>query len=189
MKVHPYRFLKYCTTLLVLLLLVTNCERDTIMETTSTKEVDNALVFEALLETAKLKIKQYNAIASQTSKTTMARGTNAKAKPTFESKYGRPVFDKSIHLTNHVRNPILIIPLTGRSNSVINLLVGYKKEDLKTYRILTPNMGQGDVLYYNANSADACRDTGISKTFIGGLFKNFKKVIESTSLTLQFLTT
>ena len=33
MKVHPYRFLKYCTTLLVLMLLVTNCERDTHFET------------------------------------------------------------------------------------------------------------------------------------------------------------
>ena len=32
MKVHPYRFLKYCTTLLVLLLLVTNCEKDSIIE-------------------------------------------------------------------------------------------------------------------------------------------------------------
>lgn len=28
MKVHPYRFLKYCTALLVLLLLVMNCEHE-----------------------------------------------------------------------------------------------------------------------------------------------------------------
>ena len=33
MKVHPYRFLKYCTTLLVLLLLVTNCEQEHEIET------------------------------------------------------------------------------------------------------------------------------------------------------------
>ncbi len=33
MKVHPYRFLKYCTSLLVLLLLVTNCEQEHEVET------------------------------------------------------------------------------------------------------------------------------------------------------------
>ncbi|MDG2498966.1 MAG: hypothetical protein P8M66_05575 [Flavobacteriaceae bacterium] len=33
MKAHPYHFFKHCTTLLVLLLLVTDCERDIHSET------------------------------------------------------------------------------------------------------------------------------------------------------------
>lgn len=184
MKAHLHRFFKYCTTLLVFALLVTNCERDPIVETTSNNDTNNALVFEALLETAKQKVKQYNAAVSQTSKTTMARRTTAKAKQSFDATYGRPVFNKTFRLTNHVRKPILIIPLIGRDNKVINLFVGYEKEDTETYRILTPRMGRGNVLYYNSYSAYACQDTFFGRAFIGGLFNAFNTIVKSkTSVT------
>jgi len=184
MKAHLYRFFKHYATLLVFTLLVTNCERDAIVETTSNNDTNNTLVFEALLESAKQKVKQYNAAASQMSKTTMTRGTTVKAKQSFDSKYGRPVFNKTIRLTNHVRKPILIIPLTGRDNKVMNLLVGYEKEHIKTYKILTRRMGRGNVLYYNSNSAYACQDTFFGRAFIGGLFNAFDTIVKSkTSVT------
>tara|TARA_Y100000385_G_C13074522_1_gene630753 strand:+ start:747 stop:1274 length:528 start_codon:yes stop_codon:yes gene_type:complete len=104
MKAHLYRFFKHYATLLVFTLLVTNCERDPIVETTSNNDTNNALVFEALSETAKQKVKQYNVAVSQTSKTAMARATTAKAKQSFDAKYGRPVFNKTIRLTNHDKN-------------------------------------------------------------------------------------
>lgn len=184
MKAYLTRFFKHYATLLVFTLLVTNCERDPIVETTSNNDTNNALVFEALLETAKQKVKQYNVAVSQTSKTTMSRGTTAKAKQSFDAKYGRPVFNKTIRLTNHVRKPILIIPLTGRDNKVMNLLVGYEKEHIKTYKILTRRMGRGNVLYYNSNSAYACQDTFFGRAFIGGLFNAFNTIVKSkTSVT------
>ncbi len=181
MKAHLYRFFKHYATLLVFTLLVTNCERDPIVETTSNNDTNNALVFEALSETAKQKVKQYNVAVSQTSKTAMARATTAKAKQSFDAKYGRPVFNKTIRLTNHVRKPILIIPLIGRVNKVMNLLVGYEKEHIKTYKILTRRMGRGNVLYYNSNSAYACQDTFFGRAFIGGLFNAFDTIVKMST--------
>ena len=69
MKAYLTRFFKHYIVLFLMSLLVTNCERDLIVETTSNNDTNNALVFEALLETAKQKVKQYNAAVSQTSKT------------------------------------------------------------------------------------------------------------------------
>ena len=57
MKAHLHRFFKHYAALLVFAILVTNCERDAIVETTSNNDTNNALVFEALLETAKQKAK------------------------------------------------------------------------------------------------------------------------------------
>lgn len=64
MKVHPHRFLKYCTALLVLLLLVTNCEREEFDPLTEEK-IQNSPRSKITLESFKNRIKseQYDALS------------------------------------------------------------------------------------------------------------------------------
>ena len=71
MKVHPYRFLKYCTILLVLLLLVTNCERDTVFEKQEQSPFKNSIV-----TYNQLPINVLNVIGEVTPDSDMAKKSN-----------------------------------------------------------------------------------------------------------------
>ena len=64
MKVHTYRFLKYCTTLLALLLLVTNCEREE-FDPPNEEKIQNSPRSKITLESFKNRIKseQYDVLS------------------------------------------------------------------------------------------------------------------------------
>lgn len=137
------------------------------------KKKDNTLVFKNLLNKAKLDKEQYNIVKK--SSNIHGKGIDA----TFEATYGVPTFDKTINFTNQDGKPILVIPLIDTNNEISNILIGFKNENIETFRVLNKDIGFGEKIILNSNKVD-CSESGLNKETVGGIFKTTKDLIQYT---------
>ena len=172
-------YLKFGILIFGILLLLTNCEEDNSFNENISLQKDNSLIFEKLLETAKVKKEVFNIKASIENPN--ARGIDA----SFEAKYGTPTFDKTINFTNDEGKPILVIPLKDTNDEVINLLIGYQFDNIEKFRVINKSLGEGNIIYVNSNSSESsrCTETRLSGKLIGGVFKSAKDLLENNTNT------
>jgi len=173
MRQTQKNYLKIGVILLSFAFFFTNCQKedDLSFDPIETSKQTNK-VFYRLLEVAKTKQQEYNKTINHL-KDGYEKDTKREKYSFFETKYGTPLFSRSIGLTKEDGTPILVTPLIDNQGNVAKLLFGFIENGEEKYRVVDKSAKEGSALIISDGNQERIYSpqTKIGPRQLGGLFK------------------